>query len=65
MNIRTCTNIYQAVSEERPYHPGRSHSETMPILWDMSQKGLIDGKIVKDFDTVMAEYSNREVPSPM
>jgi HD-GYP domain-containing protein (c-di-GMP phosphodiesterase class II) len=62
--LLACTDIYQAVSEERPYHPKRSHSETMPILWDMSQKGLIDGKIVKDFDTVMAEYSNSDVPPP-
>jgi hypothetical protein len=37
----------------------------MPILWDMAQKGQIDGNIVKDFDTVMAEYSNRDVPSPI
>jgi HD-GYP domain-containing protein (c-di-GMP phosphodiesterase class II) len=59
-----CTDIYQAVSEERPYHPQRGHSDTMPILWNMAQKGYIDDGIVKDFDTVMAEYSNRDVPPP-
>jgi len=25
---------------------------------------LIDGEIVKDFDTVMAEFSNKDVPPP-
>ena len=62
--ILACTDIYQAVSEERPYHPGRSHSDTMPVLRDMAQKGFIDGAIVKDFDTVMAEYSDKDIPPP-
>ena len=62
--ILVCTDIYQAISEERPYHPARSHAETMPILWDMAQRGYIDSEIVKDFDTVMAEYSHKNVPPP-
>ena len=56
-----CTDIYQAISEERPYHPARSHEETMPILWDMAGKGLIDGKIVKDFEVAMESYSESEI----
>ena len=58
------TDIYQAVSEERPYHARRSHEETMPILWGMAEKGFIDKDIVNDFDTVMAIYSNLDVPPP-
>ncbi|MDR2109801.1 MAG: HD domain-containing protein [Spirochaetaceae bacterium] len=60
-----CVDIYQAVSEARPYHDRRSHGETMPVLYDMAKKGFIDGVIVKDMDTVMAEYSNRDVPPPL
>jgi len=62
--LLACTDIYQAVSEERPYHARRSHEETMPILWSMAEKGFIDSKIVDDFDTVMAIYSNKDVPPP-
>jgi len=62
--ILVCTDIYQAVCEERPYHPARSHAETMPILRDMAQEGFIDNEIVNDFDIVMAEYSNKNVPPP-
>jgi len=51
-----CIDIYQAVSEERPYHSARSHAETMPVLYGMAAKKLIDEKIVKDIDKVMAEY---------
>jgi len=63
--LLACTDIYQAVCEERPYHAGRSHEETMPILWSMAEKGFIDNEIVKDFDKVMAEYSNKDVPAPV
>jgi HD-GYP domain-containing protein (c-di-GMP phosphodiesterase class II) len=49
-----CIDIYQAVSEERPYHPGRSHKDTMKILDDMAEKGLVDSATVRDLDTVFA-----------
>jgi HD-GYP domain-containing protein (c-di-GMP phosphodiesterase class II) len=62
--LLACLDIYQAVSEERPYHAGRSHAETMPILHDMAERGLIDAEITHDLDIVMAEYSNRDVPPP-
>jgi HD-GYP domain-containing protein (c-di-GMP phosphodiesterase class II) len=62
--IVACLDIYQAVSETRPYHAGRSHEETMPILYDMAQMGFIDARIVKDLDAVMAAYSNADAPSP-
>jgi HD-GYP domain-containing protein (c-di-GMP phosphodiesterase class II) len=62
--LMACLDIYQAVSEERPYHPARGHENTIPILYGMAEKGFIDGKIVKDLDGVMIEYSMRDVPSP-
>jgi len=52
--LLACADIYQAISEERPYHPARSHEETMPILYEMAVKGFIDSFIVEDFDKVMA-----------
>jgi HD-GYP domain-containing protein (c-di-GMP phosphodiesterase class II) len=63
--LLACIDIYQAVSEARPYHDKRSHAETMPILYSMADKGFIDGTIVKDLDLVMAEYSTREIPPPV
>jgi len=62
--LMACTDIYQAVREERPYHPGRSHADTIPILRSMAEQGFIDKKIVEDFDKVMAKYSNKDVPPP-
>ena len=63
--IIACLDIYQAVSESRPYHGARSHEETMPILFGMAEKGFIDAKIVKDLDDVMSAYSMRDIPPPV
>jgi len=62
--LLACIDIYQAVCEERPYHAARSHADTMPILYNMSENGFIDGKIVNDLDEVMAEYSMHDLPPP-
>ena len=62
--LLACVDIYQAVSEERPYHTGRSHAETMPIMYSMAEKGFIDEKIVANLDLVLAQYSGKDVPGP-
>jgi HD-GYP domain-containing protein (c-di-GMP phosphodiesterase class II) len=50
-----CLDIYQAVSEERPYHPARDHQSSMEILYDMAGKGHIDGDIVRDIDKALSD----------
>jgi HD-GYP domain-containing protein (c-di-GMP phosphodiesterase class II) len=62
--LMACLDIYQAVSEERPYHPRRSHAETIPILNSMAEKGEIDSAIVKDLSVVMEPWSGRDVEEP-
>ena len=62
--LMACIDIYQAVSEERPYHPRRSHADTMPILHDMAEKGGIDPAIVRDMDKVMLPWSGRDLETP-
>jgi HD-GYP domain-containing protein (c-di-GMP phosphodiesterase class II) len=59
-----CIDLYQAISEKRPYHEERSHGETMRILYEMAERGAIDGNIVADMDVMMAEYPGGELPSP-
>jgi HD-GYP domain-containing protein (c-di-GMP phosphodiesterase class II) len=53
--LLTCLDIYQAVSEERPYHPARSHSDTMKILYEMAEQGGIDGGITADMDRALGK----------
>jgi HD-GYP domain-containing protein (c-di-GMP phosphodiesterase class II) len=51
--LMVCLDIYQAVSEERPYHPAQDHGETMEILFDMAEKKQIDMDIVKAIDKIL------------
>jgi HD-GYP domain-containing protein (c-di-GMP phosphodiesterase class II) len=63
--LMACLDIYQAVSEERPYHPHRGHTETMSILRAMTNKGQIDPAIVNDMDKIMGTWSGREIEPPV
>jgi HD-GYP domain-containing protein (c-di-GMP phosphodiesterase class II) len=62
--LLACLDIYQAVSEERPYHPRQSHDKTMQILHEMAEQGKIDTGIIKDMDTVLAPFDGMEMPPP-
>jgi HD-GYP domain-containing protein (c-di-GMP phosphodiesterase class II) len=59
-----CMDIYQAVSEARPYHAQRAHDETMGIMYGMAEAGQIDPQITRDIDLVMKPWSLRNVPPP-
>jgi HD-GYP domain-containing protein (c-di-GMP phosphodiesterase class II) len=63
--LMACIDIYQAVCEERPYHPARDHVNTMKILYEMADRGFVDAGIVRDMDKALAEYSGKDIPSPI
>jgi len=62
--LLACLDLYQAISEERPYHPRRSHGDTMRIIYEMASMGKIDGDITKDIDIALAPYDCKDLPSP-
>jgi len=62
--LMACIDIYQAVSEERPYHPKRNHSDSMEILYKMMNAGEIDGSIVNDINIALAPFDGEDVPPP-
>ena len=43
-------DIYQALTESRPYKQGMSHEKACEILWDMAKKGWLDEAIVKQVE---------------
>lgn len=47
-----CIDIYQALTEERPYRKPLKHVTVMNIMNDMVQGGYIDGNIVSDINFV-------------
>lgn len=52
--LMACIDIYQALTEKRPYKDGMSHEKSIAIMRDMVDRGELDGAIVQDLDSVMA-----------
>lgn len=46
--ILCCVDIYQALTEPRPYKSGMSHDQTIALMRTMAENGEIDAKIVED-----------------
>lgn len=53
--LMAVVDIYQALTEKRPYKDGMSHEKTMSILNEMAGRGELNEKIVRDIDAVMAK----------
>lgn len=51
-----CLDIYEALTEERPYRKSLSHEEAMEILYSSANSGFIDTKIVNDINYVFKKY---------
>jgi HD-GYP domain-containing protein (c-di-GMP phosphodiesterase class II) len=47
-----CLDIYEALTEERPYRRALNHTEAMDILNNMREEGFIDSKITRGIDNV-------------
>lgn len=60
--LMTCIDIYQALTEKRPYKDGISHERSISIMLDMAQKDELNEKIVHDIDGVMAILRQDNVP---
>lgn len=53
--IMACVDIYQALTEARPYKSGMSHDKACGILEDMAEKGWIDAGLVKKIRKCFAD----------
>ncbi len=52
--LMACLDIYQALTEDRPYRAGMAHDRALGILRDMAALGKIDRDIVEDLDKAFA-----------
>lgn len=53
--LMACIDIYQALTEPRPYKTPISHRKAMDIMYDMAAKKDIDKSIVEDMDYVFGK----------
>lgn len=58
--LMACIDIYQALTEERPYKKGLSHEKTMAIMYDMVSQGKIDAGITNDIDQIFRSEQKKE-----
>ena len=56
--LMACVDIYQALTEKRPYKNGMPHEKAIAIMKDMADKGEIDETIVQDMDIVFGSSVN-------
>ena len=52
--LMACIDIYQALSEDRPYKAGMKHEKCIEIMRDMAGGGFIDADITEDINRVFA-----------
>lgn len=49
-----CLDIYQALTEARPYKKPYCHEDAMIIMMGLAVDGLLDRNIVNDIDNVFS-----------
>lgn len=50
-----CCDIYQALTEDRPYRAGMGHDKAMDILRKMAAQTMLDADIVRAMDTALRD----------
>lgn len=50
ISFMACLDIYQVLTEKRPYKDGMNHKQDMKIMYSMVADGKIDSDITKDID---------------
>lgn len=54
-----CLDIYQALTEERPYRNPASHEDTIKIMKSMAKEGYIDMNRVEDIDEIFKNFIDK------
>jgi HD-GYP domain-containing protein (c-di-GMP phosphodiesterase class II) len=54
--LMACIDIYQALSEDRPYKKSMDHDKSIMIMRQMADEGKLDGDIVGELDKVMNDF---------
>lgn len=62
--LLACLDIYQALTEDRPYKSGMSHQKAISILREMAEKGELDTQITEDIDLVFQHEETSLEESP-
>lgn len=59
--LLACLDIYQALTEDRPYKAGMAHNKAIGILREMAEKGELDVDIIEQIDQTFGNGKEAEV----
>ena len=60
MRLLACLDIYQALTEDRPYKAGMSHTKAIGILYELAEKGDLDRDIIEKIELELAGEKGQE-----
>ncbi|MBR3839970.1 MAG: HD domain-containing protein [Erysipelotrichales bacterium] len=60
MRLLACLDIYQALTEDRPYKTGMPHGKAISILFELAEKEELDLGIVSDINSVFSDGNSYE-----
>jgi HD-GYP domain-containing protein (c-di-GMP phosphodiesterase class II) len=63
--LLACIDIYQALTEDRPYRKAMSHHQAVGILRTMARQNLIEASIVEDLDVTLGSLSQPLFHAPI
>ena len=55
MRLLACLDIYQALTEDRPYKAGMAHGKAISILRELAERGELDAWLVEEVNSVFAK----------
>ena len=58
--LMACIDVYQALTEERPYREALPHEKAIDILRTMARQNLVQSSIVDDIDLVLRTVRSEE-----
>ncbi|MCH5276822.1 MAG: HD domain-containing protein [Desulfovibrionaceae bacterium] len=53
--LMACCDIYQALTEDRPYRAGMPHDKAMSVMYPMASQGMLDFGIVETMDRALRD----------
>jgi HD-GYP domain-containing protein (c-di-GMP phosphodiesterase class II) len=56
--ILACVDIYQALTEDRPYRKAMEHRKAINIMKDMAAQGQIEASVTEDMDSIFSGVMN-------
>lgn len=59
--LMACCDIYQALTEDRPYRAGMPHEKAMSVMYPMATQGMLDLSIVETMDRALGDEAARNL----